>query len=195
MGKISLDAFLREYKVAAKQKESALENFIKKHITTDYIDFLQKDTVCTSIIKATTHVQSTDRNIVKVNSPSRYLLFIMKLIDLYTDIEIDFTDINFVKQYDELDKIGALNVLINSIPENEYAEFDTILNMKMDDFRDNEYSLTAIIYNLKESLTLSEEVINLVLEELQKQEQHYSNSDNKSMLIDGLQNVMNMAAD
>ena len=66
MGKISLDAFLREYKVAAKQKDSAMENFIKKHITTDYIDFLQKDTICASIIKATTHVQSTDRNIVKV---------------------------------------------------------------------------------------------------------------------------------
>ena len=171
MGKISLDAFLREYKVAAKQKDSALENFIKKHITTDYISFLQKDAICTSIVEVTTHVESGNKKIIIVNSTSRYLLFIMRLIDLYTDIEIDFTDINFVKQYDELNKIGALNVLINSIPENEYAEFDTILNMKMDDFRDNEYSLTAIIYNLKESLTLSEEVINLVLEELQKQEQ------------------------
>lgn len=171
MGKISLDAFLREYKVAAKQKDSALENFIKKHITTDYISFLQKDAICTSIVEVTTHVESGNKKIIIVNSTSRYLLFIMRLIDLYTDIEIDFTDINFVKQYDELNKIGALNVLINSIPENEYVEFDTILNMKMDDFRDNEYSLTAIIYNLKESLTLSEEVINLVLEELQKQEQ------------------------
>lgn len=171
MGKISLDAFLREYKVAAKQKDSAMENFIKKHITTDYIDFLQKDTVCASIIKATTHVQSTDRSIVKVNSVSRYLLFVMRLIDLYTDIEIDFTETNFVKQYDELNKVGAIDVLINSIPENEYAEFDTILNMELNDFRENEYSLTAFLYNLKESLTLSEEVINSVLEELQKQEQ------------------------
>ena len=171
MGKISLDAFLREYKVAAKQKDSAMENFIKKHITTDYIDFLQKDTICASIIKATTHVQSTDRNIVKVNSASRYLLFIMRLIDLYTDIEIDFTETNFVKQYDELNKVGAIYVLINSIPENEYAEFDTILQMELNDFRENEYSLTAFLYNLKESLTLSEEVINSVLEELQKQEQ------------------------
>lgn len=168
MGKISLDAFLREYKVAAKQKDSALENFIKKHITTDYISFLQKDAICTSIVEVTTHIESGDKKIIKVNSASEDLLFIMRLIDLYTDIEIDFTDINFVKQYDELNKIGALDVLINSIPENEYVEFNKILNMKMDDFRVNEYSLTAILYNFKESLTLSEEVINLVLEELQK---------------------------
>lgn len=171
MGKISLDAFLREYKVAAKQKNSVLENFIKKHITTDYISFLQKEAICTSIVEVTTHIESGNKKIIKVNSTSRDLMYIMRLIDLYTDIKIDFTDTNFVKQYDELNKIGALDMLINSIPKNEYAEFNKILNKKMDDFRDNEYSLTAILYNFKESLALSEEVINSVLEELQKQEQ------------------------
>ena len=42
MKKISIDAFLREYGVVAKQKGTAMETFIKKHIVTDYIDFIQK---------------------------------------------------------------------------------------------------------------------------------------------------------
>lgn len=169
MGKISLDAFLREYKVAAKQKDSAMENFIKKHITTDYINFLDKEVMCGSIVEATCH-DPNNRQIIKINSVGRYLLYVMRLIDLYTDIEVDFTESNFVKQYDELNKVGAFDILINSIPETERAEFDVILSMKMDDFKENEYSLTAFLYNLKQSLTLSEEVVNSVLEELQKQE-------------------------
>ena len=46
MGKISVDAFLREYKVAAKQKDSVVEDFVKKHITTKYVGFITKSVYC-----------------------------------------------------------------------------------------------------------------------------------------------------
>jgi hypothetical protein len=167
---ITVEMFCKTYKANSKAKDKTFEDFIKKHITKEYISFLEKEVMCTSIIEATCHTQSGDRKIFKINSTGRYLLFIMRLIDLYTDIEIDFTDGKFVEQYDELNKIGAINVLVNAIPENEYAEFNTILNMKMDDIRDNEYSITAFIYNLKESLSISEEVINSALESIIEKE-------------------------
>ena len=42
MEKISVDAFLREYNVAAKQKGTAVETFIKKHIVKKNIPYLEK---------------------------------------------------------------------------------------------------------------------------------------------------------
>ena len=161
---ISVDAFLREYNVAAKQKGSAMETFIKKHITTEYVDFITKSVHCETIVKTTCHKKQEDREFVVIDSTSRYLFFVMKLIQLYTDIDIN--NDNVVEDYDKLNKAGAVNVIITAIPETEYSEFSTLLNMKMDDFRDNEYSITALLYNFKESLSLSEEVMNAVIEEL-----------------------------
>lgn len=169
MGKISVDAFLRQYGVADKQKGTAMKDFIKKHIVTDYVSFLEKEVTCTNIVNSTTRIIEKNKEILKINSSARYLLFVMRLIDIYTDIEIDFTDAKYVYQYDDLNKVGAIGNLIAAIPEREYSEFSTLLNMKLDDFRDNEYSITALLYNLKQSFSLSEEVINSVIDELQKQ--------------------------
>ena len=167
MGKISVDAFIREYGVAAKQKGSAMDSFIGKHIITKYIDFIKKSVICEGIVDTTCHIIDGDRKIVKINNANRNLFFIMKLIENYTDIE--FANEKVVETYDKLNEVGAIDVILDAIPDSEYSEFQNILNMKMNDFRDNEYSLTAILYNFKESLSISEEVINSVIEELQKQ--------------------------
>ena len=164
---ITVDMFVKTYKANAKAKDKTFEEFINKHITTKYISYINKVAYCDSIVKATCHIKDGDREIIKVNSPNRYMFFTMKLIQLYTDININ--DDNVVGDYDSLNEIGAINVLMAAIPESEYTEFSTLLNMRMDDFYDNEYSINALLYNLKESFSLSEEVINSVLEELQKQ--------------------------
>ncbi len=161
--KISIDGFLREYSVAAKQKGSAMEQFIKKHINNRYMNFLEKCVYCDSIVNASTHVKDGERQIVKLNTAMRFVAFTMRMIDIYTDIEIDFNEGNFIKQYDQLNKVGAIGVIIENIDKAEYSEFSTILNMKLDDFRDNEYSLTAFLYNFKESMSLSDEVLTDVI--------------------------------
>ena len=167
MGKISVDAFIREYGVAAKQKGSAMDSFIGKHITTKYIDFIKKSVICEGIVDTTCHIIDGKKKLVKINNANRNLFFIMKLIENYTDIE--FANEKVVETYDKLNEVGAIDVILDAIPDLEYSEFQNILNMKMNDFRDNEYSLTAILYNLKESLSISEEVINSVIGELQKE--------------------------
>ena len=158
---ITVDMFVKSYKANSKAKDKTFEDFLQKHITTKYIDFIKKCVYCDNIIKGTCYKKDGDREFVKINSANRYLFFIMRLIELYTDIEIN--DEEVWKDYDKLNEIGAINALIGAIPENEYSEFTTLLNMKLDDFRDNEYSITAMLYNLGQSLSLSEEVINSVL--------------------------------
>ena len=161
MGKINVDGFLREYSVAAKQQGSAMDAFIKKHIVTDYIGIAAKVAQCDAIVKNTCYVKDGDHTFIKFNSVTRYIWFVMKLIELYSDVEINADDL--VGDYDKLNKAGAIMELIAGIPESEYSEFSTILNMKLDDLRDNEYCVAALLYNFKESLSLSEDVIKNVL--------------------------------
>ncbi len=158
MGKISVDAFLREYNVAAKQKGTAVETFIKKHIVKKYIPYLDKDSICTRIIYASCYADK-ERKIVRFNTPGKHILFNMNLIDLYSDIEIDFKGNKLIEQYDKLMESGAIYLLVAAISDEEYMEFNTLLDMKLDDLRDNEYSITALLYNLKDSLSLTDEVI------------------------------------
>jgi len=161
---ISVDSFVKAYRTNIKTTEDNFKKFINKHIVTDYVPYITKCSYCDAIVKATCFVKDGNREFVKINSANRYLFFVMRLIELYTDIEINEEEV--VYEYDKLCKEGAINVLISSIPEAEYTEFSTLLKMKMDDFMDNEYSFTAFIYNLKESLNISEEIINSVIEEI-----------------------------
>ena len=180
MKKISVEAFLREFKVAMKQKETVVEECVKKHITTQYIPVLTKDAYCSSIINASCYMTEGDKEYIKFNSVLRCIGFNMRIIDLYTDIEIDFKDAKFIEQYDELNKVGAIGCIIASIPVSEYTEFETILNMKLDDLRDNEYSITALLYNLKQSIAMSGEALAEVLDspEIKKAMDELKNSNN-----------------
>ena len=173
---ISIDMFVKTYKVNSKAKDKTFEDFINKHITTNYIPFLQKEIYCDSIVRATSFVKDGDIEIVKINSANRYLFFVMRLIELYTDIELsDYGNdngANLATDYDKLNEIGAIDVLVKAIPKSEYSEFTTLLNMKLDDLRDNEYSITALLYNLKNSLSISEDIINSAIEEIAKQNEN-----------------------
>jgi len=169
--KISVETFCNSYKNQSKVNEKTFNEFLQKHIINKYVDYIMKDSYCTKLVECTTHVKDGDHEFIKLNTSARYVLFMMRLIELYTDIEINFEDGIFIQQYDELNKIGALQDLISAIPKSEYIEFSSLLDMKYDDFCKNEYSTTAILYNIKQGLNLSEEVINAVLKELNKQEQ------------------------
>lgn len=164
---ITVDMFVKQFKANEKAKDKTFEEFIEKHITTKYVDYMTKCVCCDGIVKASCHIKEGGRELIKVNSPNRYLFFTMRLIDLYTDIEFD--DEKVIETFDKLNEAGAIDVLISAIPERECDEFSTVLNMKMDDFYQNEYSTTALLYNAKESFSLSEEVINSVLGDLKKE--------------------------
>ena len=164
---ITVDMFVKTYKANSKAKDKTFEDFINKHITTQYVDFMTKYVYCDDIVDSTCHIKDGERKIIKINNANRYLFFVMRLIQLYTDIDLD--EENIVSEYDKLNEVGAISTLIAAIPKSEYSEFSTLLNMKMDDFRDNEYSLTGFLYNLKESLSLSEEIINSAIAEISKQ--------------------------
>lgn len=166
MDKISVDDFCNQYQTYLKNKDKRLQDYLKKHIVVDYVPYLNKEALCTWLVNVTSHVKDEEREFIKINSSHRYLMFVMRLIELYTDLDIVFEDATWIDQYDKLNKIGAMNELISCIPEVEYKEFLRLLDMKLDDLIINEYSVTAILYNLKESISLSDEIITSSLKAL-----------------------------
>lgn len=152
-----IDEFVGYFRMAKDKKAEC-----DKRITKKYIPFITKITNCERVVKATTVLKKNqdDIGVYHQNTPARYLIFNMTLLQLYTDIEIN--DDTLYDNYDKLNEIGALDVLLSCIPEHEFKEFSTLLSMTMDDFLANERDLTAYLDRKMEDLAklAEQEVVN-----------------------------------
>lgn len=145
--------FLMGYKVA-KDKSA----YCSKHIKTTYIPYVDKiATAKLNIVEPSTHKEVSGNKIFWRNTPVQALLFSLKLVDKYSDIEINPEKI--YDEYDELVKVGALSDIIKAIPQNEVAEFDTVVKMVDADIEYNERSLPSWIENKVDALNIGLETI------------------------------------
>lgn len=126
----------------AKDKKAECEKRIKKN----YVPILTKIAECSHLVDITSKAKDETTGIesFQLNTPGRYIAFTMKLISLYTDIEIGI-GFELYENFDELNENGAIDILISCIPEHEYKEFSTLLSMTVDDYMTNERELTAYI--------------------------------------------------
>lgn len=165
---MTVQEFVKKYKINPKTTD------LKKHIVNKYVPFIEKVALCNSIVNSTSYKKVGERDVIMINTPARYILFVMHIINTYTDLDVDFTDGNFVKDYDALKEVGLIEAFTSVdqttgeclLPISEYEEFNVLLNMALDDLRDNQYSLVAMFYNLKESLHISEDVVESVIKEM-----------------------------
>lgn len=122
---------------------------MKERVVKKYVPFLTKVAQCKAIVQATMEFQEQkDGKVLFLQrTPMRYLIFSMTLIKFYTDIEYDESEDNskFAEEYDKLAAIGVMDLLPSVIPTSEFKEFNTILNMVMDDYMENNRSTAAIL--------------------------------------------------
>lgn len=161
MSKITVENFIKQFK-SSNDKDA----FIKQHITTKYVDILTKQVYAKNIADKCNHIAVGEKKIYKSNSLNTYIFFTLKLIELYTDIDLSAKDINLYTVYDQLNKNGLIDFITVNIPENECKEFKVILDMETSDLHQNEYSVSALLYSIKESLSMGSEVFGKVLDNL-----------------------------
>ena len=130
---MKVDEFIRKYN-SAKDKEK----FLNGCITTQYVPYHEKMTDCEMIIISTTKIE----NEFRINSPMRFMLFITTLISRYTEIG---EDEDLLTSFEILDENGLIDKIISKIPEKEYNSYNTILSMELDDYMENNRSITAYI--------------------------------------------------
>jgi len=131
---------------------------IEKHITKTYLPYAEKIALCNMILKNTCYKKvSEDRKIFKINTPSRQMLFLLSIIDQYTDIDINWK--NSLSDFDELSETKLLGEIIKAVPESEITQFSSLLDMCLDDLMTNTRDLMSWIESKGESLGMALDAI------------------------------------
>lgn len=149
-----------------------LDKYLEDRISVKYLPYATKMALAERILNSTCYT-NTEPNLFKVNSPFRKMLFILSMIDEYTDIDIDWGNI-----MDEFDMLSENNVIaiIEKIPESEFTQCSSILEMMLDDLIMNERDLVSYIDTKFEAIKLgfdslletigSEEIQKLIIDKL-----------------------------
>ena len=156
---MKIDNFIKDYNSTNNK-----ETFWKKHIKTKYIGIETKQIYAKTIAKTCNNIEIDKKQVYKQNTFNTYIFFIMKLVELYTDIDFpEDSNFNVAEYYDKLNEVGLIDDFVNAIKK-EYNEFQNVLKMETDDLYQNEYSVSSLLYSIKETLSLSSEVLGNVLD-------------------------------
>lgn len=129
-------------------KSETKDKYVISHIKNNYISYLSKVSECNQIIKSTCYT-NTEPKVFSRNRPNQNMLFVCRMIALYTDIELTFGDNLLVEEFDNLNKLGLIDMIVSNIYEKEYSEFEFIMDMCIEDVYDNERSMASIIDTIK----------------------------------------------
>ena len=138
---------------------------IEKHVIKKYIPYAKKVSMCDRIVRSTSYETIADKQVFKINTPARQELFLLNMVDLYTDIDINWE--NNLSDFDVLSEKELLGAIIKAIPESEITLFSSILEMCLDDLMTNTRDLVSYIDS---KLTAIDMVSNSILEMIQSEE-------------------------
>lgn len=139
INKISVAEVVKRYSTFSSDE---LKNkYIQSLIIPDkYVDYLAKVKYAQDIIT----ISSLDSNgSIKFNSSKKYMLYVNAIFSLYTKIDISAKE--SVKDFDMLDKYNLIDIVLDSVPQDELSKFDTVMKMCTDDFIANNYEIHSFI--------------------------------------------------
>lgn len=144
--KITVDELVKKYNTL--NNDDLKQKLIKSIVTTEYLPYELKATICEKIVETSYYIKVKDINgnehkKLHVNSITNYMLYCLSLIDYYTTISIDYNE--SLESFNKLNKTELLDVILNCIPEREIKEFRMILDMVESDLIQNEYEAHAFI--------------------------------------------------
>lgn len=111
-----------------------------------YVSFIDKVNLAERVVYHSTHDFDQEGNVIgdiTINSISKYLLHVMGIIDMYTDLDINYN--NLVEDYDLLNVNGMIQEIVTLIGEKEIAECQMLLDMKLGDFMQNKLSVYSFV--------------------------------------------------
>lgn len=144
----NVKSFVEEYEKCSNNDDKA--KFLKSKLKTEkYMPYADKLTFAENIVKHSSYamvkedgnLKQTDR--IALNSPMRYILFVMTVVDKYTNIEVNFG--NIMPDFDALNFNSLIEVIFEKIGEKETAEFNTVVEMVLNDFMVNKYQFKNYI--------------------------------------------------
>ena len=144
----NVKGFVEEYEKCSNNDDKA--RFLKNKLKTEkYMPYADKMAIAENIVKHSSYkmikedgdLKQTDR--IALNSPMRYILFVMTVVDKYTNIEVNFK--NVMPEFDALNFNSLIEVIFEKVGDKEIAEFNTVVDMVLNDFMANKYQFRNYI--------------------------------------------------
>lgn len=140
---MKIEQFIEEF-----NKSQSKETYVKKHVINTYVPFENKIALANNIVKKTMFADNGD--LVR-NTPAIYMNYILALIKLYTDIEINDNEtlsaFNLIEQYE-------VNPLLISAIGADAGSLDTVIRMVINDTIDNHSDLVNFMTIKEDNLKL-----------------------------------------
>lgn len=131
---------------------------VKEHIVEKYIPYEKKMAICKNVINHadyTTNINGLEKKYYAPNTPLRFVLFSISIVDSYTDIKLKKNKSNrdVMGGFNKLNSIGFFELLFSEL-NREYKEINTILQMMVEDTINKENSLTEYFNTKLDSLKI-----------------------------------------
>ena len=144
----NVKSFVEEYEKCSNNDDKA--KFLKSKLKTEkYLPYADKLTLAKNIVNHSSYAMIKEDGVLKqtdriaLNSPMRYILFVMTVVDKYTNIEVNFK--NIMPDFDALNFNSLIEVIFDKVGEKETAEFNTVVDMVLNDFMANKYQFKNYI--------------------------------------------------
>lgn len=140
--KIKLEELVNEY--CSKKTQLEKDSVIKKQVQVEqYVDYAMKVAVSRTVIKKICLDEETME--FQLNTPERYIGFVLASIGLYTNIDVG--DEDDYTTYDLIQKDGFAKSLAKHISSSteDYAEFSLVWNMCFEDIKEY-YSSIEVLF-------------------------------------------------
>ena len=144
----NVKSFVEEYEKCLNNDDKA--KFLKSKLKTEkYMPYADKMTSAENIVRHSSYAMVKEDGVLKqtdkiaLNSPMRYILFVMTVVDKYTNIEVNFK--NIMPDFDALNFNSLIEVIFEKIGDKETAEFNTVVEMVLNDFMANKYQFKNYI--------------------------------------------------
>lgn len=145
MSKIKVTDFVKGY-----EDSGFSSDYIKDTIEIQpYVGYLEKITLADRIVKSTSYEvkDGEQTNKIYISSASRYVVSMMNVLSMYTNLDVDMSSV--IEEYDRLQRYGLIKILVDGyLPHDDLAEFDSILNMYVQDFMTNHCDIGVNLANV-----------------------------------------------
>lgn len=179
--------FIKSYKDKRIMNTRIDENAVEKYITTtlgvkSYLPFAAKRELCSTVLNACC---TENGGIIEVDSVSRYILFTIKMLTTYTDLEFENDgDLDALDQYDLLCQNNLLNPILGCIGA-EYETCNNMLNMMMADLDANNNNVAAVLNSAAQKLLdMVEDLKDVLAEKVESMQLDLSSLDKYKPLLE-----------
>lgn len=137
--------------VEAYERAPQKDAFWQRNIKDVYVSYFQKIAEAHTIVNYSMYKEVNGRKVFWKDSPSLFQLFMCRLIAHYTSIDLGD---NSAEGFDELNRAGLINEIVTHIPEKEYKEWSTILEMVANDEMENSRSFAGYLDTKLEAISI-----------------------------------------